>query len=88
MKNVFLEILQNSQENACARASFLIKVQASGKPATLLKRRLWHRSFPVNFAKFLLKLFSKNTSRGCFLSFRFCLLFCLKNLEAATRVVL
>ena len=23
------------------------------KPATLLKKRLWHRSFPVNFAKFL-----------------------------------
>ena len=23
------------------------------KPATLLKKRLWHRFFPVNFAKFL-----------------------------------
>ena len=23
------------------------------KPATLLKKRLWHRCFPVNFAKFL-----------------------------------
>ena len=23
------------------------------RPATLLKKRLWHRSFPVNFAKFL-----------------------------------
>ena len=22
-------------------------------PATLLKKRLWHRRFPVNFAKFL-----------------------------------
>ena len=22
-------------------------------PATLLKKRLWHRCFPVNFAKFL-----------------------------------
>ena len=27
-KKVFLEISQNSQENACARASFLIKLQA------------------------------------------------------------
>ena len=27
-KKVFLEILQNSQENTCARASFLIKLQA------------------------------------------------------------
>ena len=29
-KKVFLEILQNSQANTCARASFLIKLQASG----------------------------------------------------------
>ena len=28
MKKVLLEILQNSQENTCARASFLIKLQA------------------------------------------------------------
>ena len=48
---VFLDISQNSQENNCARVPFLIKFQAS--PATLLKKRLWHRSFPVNFAKFL-----------------------------------
>ena len=30
VKKVFLEISQNSQENTCARASFLIKLQASG----------------------------------------------------------
>ena len=29
VKKVFLEILQNSQENTCARVSFLIKLQAS-----------------------------------------------------------
>ena len=29
-KKVFLEISQNSQENTCARVSFLIKLQASG----------------------------------------------------------
>ena len=28
---------------------FIIKLQ----PATLLKKKLWHRRFPVNFAKFL-----------------------------------
>ena len=28
VKNVFLEILQNSQVNTCARVSFLIKLQA------------------------------------------------------------
>ena len=37
MKKVFLEISQNSQENTCARVSFLIKLQAA--PATLLKKR-------------------------------------------------
>ena len=39
---MFLEILQNSQENNYARVSFFDKV------ADL---RLWHRFFPVNFAK-------------------------------------
>ena len=29
-KKVFLEISQNSQENTCARASFLINLEASG----------------------------------------------------------
>ena len=37
---MFLEISQNLQENICTRVSFL-------------KKRLWHRCFPVNFAKFL-----------------------------------
>ena len=31
---------------------FLNKVPGL-KPSTLLKKRLWHRCFPVNFAKFL-----------------------------------
>ena len=48
-----LKILQNSHESTCVRVSFLIKLQGSGlRPATLLKKRLWHRYFPVNFAKF------------------------------------
>ena len=29
------------------------------QPATLLKKRLWHRYFPVNFAKFLRTPFLK-----------------------------
>ena len=47
---MFFKISQNSHENTCARVSFLIKLQAL---ATLLKKRLWHRWFPVNFVKFL-----------------------------------
>ena len=31
-------------------------------PATLLKKRFWHRCFPVNFAKFLRIPFLKDTS--------------------------
>ena len=33
------------------------------KPATLLKWRLWHRCFPVNFVKFPRTSFLQNTSR-------------------------
>ena len=50
-KSVFLKISQNSQENTCAR------VCSRFQPATLLKKRLWHRCFPVNFAKLLRTLF-------------------------------
>ena len=61
-KKVFLKISQNSHENTRAsflitlasflntRVSFLITLQAS-------KKILWHRRFPVNFAKFLRTLF-------------------------------
>ena len=57
VEKVFLEISQNSQENTCARVSFT-------RPATLLKKRLWHRCFPVNFAKFLrTPLFTKHLRR-------------------------
>ena len=45
VKEVFLEISQNSQENTCVRVLFLIK------------KRLRYRCFPVNFAKFLITLF-------------------------------
>ena len=38
IKKVFLNILQNSQENTCARDSG--------------KKILWHRCFPVNFTNF------------------------------------
>ena len=31
-----------------------------------LKKRIWHRCFPVNFAKFLRTPFLQNTSGGCF----------------------
>ena len=41
VKKVLLESSQNSRENTCARVSFLIK------------KKLWHWCFAVNFTKFL-----------------------------------
>ena len=58
VKKVFMKILQNSQENTCARIFFLNKV-TDLRPATLLKERLWRSSFPVSFAKFIRTSFCK-----------------------------
>ena len=33
--------------------SLFFNIVADLRPATLLKKKLWHRHFPVNFAKFL-----------------------------------
>ena len=38
------------------------------RPATWLKKRLWRRCFPVNFAKFLRIPFLQNTSRRLLLN--------------------
>ena len=46
-----------------APVSFLIKLEAAPK------KRLWHRCFPVNFAKFLWAPFSQNTSGWLLQSF-------------------
>ena len=46
---------------------FLNKV-AGLRPATLLKKRHWHRCFPVNFMKFLRKPLLQNTSGRLLLS--------------------
>ena len=40
---------------------FFNKVAAGLRPATLLKKRLWHRCFPLNFAKFLKTPFLQNS---------------------------
>ena len=52
----FLEILQNSRENACARVSFL-------------KKRFCHRCFPMNLAKFLRISFLTEHMRWLLLAF-------------------
>ena len=37
-------------------------IRGNFRPATLLKKKLWHRRFTVNFAKFLRIPFLLNTS--------------------------
>ena len=51
IKKRFLEISQNSQENTCAEFFFFIKLQATA--CKFIKKPTLHRSFLVNFAKFL-----------------------------------
>ena len=65
--DVFLEISQNSQKNTSARVSFLNKVTGWGLQL-ILKSRLWHRCFFVNFAKFLWMPFMQNSSGRLFLN--------------------
>ena len=47
---------------------FFNKVAGLG-PVTLFKKRLWHRCFSVNFAKFLRTTFLQNTSGRLLLNF-------------------
>ena len=39
--------------NRCTIVGKYVNKPSGLRPATLLKNRLWHRCFPVNFAKFL-----------------------------------
>ena len=43
-----------------------LALRTFGRPATLLKKRLWHRCFPVNFAKFLRAPSYRTPLDGCF----------------------
>ena len=82
-KKAFLEISRNSQENTSARVSVLIGL----RPATLLKKRLWQRCFPVNFAKFLRKRFLQNTSGWLLLIHWFFYIFLEKLREKGSSII-
>ena len=61
-KDVLTNFAKFTGKNLCQN---LIKLQARKlffRPATLLKKRLWHRCFPVNISKFERTLFLKKTS--------------------------
>ena len=49
VKNVFLKILQNLQGNTRVGFSFLMKTEA----CKFIFKKLHHKCFPVNFARFL-----------------------------------
>ena len=49
--------------------SLLFNKVAGLRPATLIKKRLWHRCFPLNFAKFLRTPLLENTSGRLLLTF-------------------
>ena len=59
-KGVLRKFAKFTGKHLC-QSHFLNKV-ADFRPATLIKKRLWHRCFPVNFTNFLRTLFLQNTS--------------------------
>ena len=61
-KGVLRNFTKFTGKHLC-QSLFFNKV-ASLRPATLFKKRLWHRCFPVDFVKFLRTTFY--TSGGCF----------------------
>ena len=58
-KGVLRNFAKFTGKHLCQRLFFN---KVAGRPATLLKKSLWHRCFPVNFAKFLRTPFLQNTS--------------------------
>ena len=64
IKKVFLEVSQKFTGKHLCQRLFLMKSQTW--PATLLKKGLWHKCFPVNFARFLSTPFLQNSPGGCF----------------------
>ena len=59
VKKVFLEILQNSQENTCVRVSFWIKLQAS--VCNFIKKETLTQVFSFEFGKISENTFSYRT---------------------------
>ena len=55
LKKVFLTILQNSQEDTCARVSFLIKLQASA--CNFMKKETLAQVFSCEFCKIVKNTF-------------------------------
>ena len=63
-KGVLRNFTKFTEKHLC-QSLFFNKV-AGLRPATLLKKRLWHRCFPVNFVKFLRTPFCRTPLDDCF----------------------
>ena len=67
MNKAFLEISQNSQENTCARVSFLMKLQAEA----FIKKETLAQEFSCEFWEISKNTFFwLNTADGCFWSLK------------------
>ena len=60
-KKLFFKSFAKFTEKILCQGLFFNKVTGL-RPANLLKKRIWHRCFPVSFAKFLRAPFSQNAS--------------------------
>ena len=77
-KRLLLKLICRSSHRRCSVRKGVLRnfSKLTGKhlcllqPATLLKKRLWHRCFPVNFAKFLGTPFLQNTFGRLLLNIR------------------
>ena len=79
IKKVFLKILPNSQENSCARASFLIKLQAWA--CNSIKKEALAQVLSCEFCKIPKNIFSYRTSLVLSVTH-----YCLMNIEEKPKV--
>ena len=63
-KGVLRNVPKLTEKHMCQR--LFLNRDAGMRTATLLKKGLWHRCFPVNFAKFPTISFLQKTSGNCF----------------------
>ena len=54
---MFLEVSQNSQENTCARASFLIKLQAEAEACNFINNKTLAQVFTCEFCEISINTF-------------------------------
>ena len=66
-KKKMLKIFAKFTEKQLRQSLFFNKAAGMRPEAcNFIKKRLWRRCFPVNFAKFIRTPFLQNTSGGCF----------------------